>query len=125
MANIMATGTAWFLKTLIAQASESVTYKRGANSVTVNAGIAETTARTINEQGFEIQVRAVDFLIEVDDLIILAANIKPDVGDTVTRTVNGETIIYEVLKTIDEKEYRESDRYGTIFRIHTKEISRT
>jgi len=124
MPNLMETGTAWFLDQLITHASETVTYKRGVNSVSVSAGIAETEADTLTEQGIQIQIRMNDFLIKVDDLIILAVKITPLTGDKIERTVNGKTVTYEVLKLADEKEFRESDRFGTVFRIHTKEILR-
>ena len=126
-ANLMEAGTAWMLGELKDHASEAVDYERdGDKLVGVKAVVAETMARTLSADAIEIQLRGADFLILVADLVLpVAGAIKPAVGDTVTRTVEGETIVFEVLPVLDEKEYRESDRFGLSFRIHTKELSRT
>ena len=126
-ANLMETGTAWMLGELKDHASEAVDYDRdGETLVGVKAVVAETMARTVDADGIEIQIRGSDFLILVADLVLPSAGaIKPAVGDTVTRIVEGETIVFEVLPVLDEKEYRESDRFGLSFRVHTKELSRT
>ena len=126
-ANLMEAGTAWMLGELKDPASEAVDYERvGDKLVGVKAVVAETMARTLSADAIEIQLRGADFLILVADLVLpVAGAIKPAVGDTVTRVVEGETIVFEVLPVLDEKEYRESDRFGLSFRIHTKELSRT
>lgn len=125
MPNMMESGTEYLRDTLFAQASESVTYDRAGDSVVLNAVVGSTMADTMNDLNIAIHVRSADFMVRVADLVLpIAGATKPIQGDTITRTVEGETITFEVLRTVGEKQYRESDRYGRIFRIHTKEIGR-
>ena len=121
--NLMQTGSDWLIGIFQDHASEDVVYRRGGDSVTVKATMGETTSESVNEFGIQIKVRMNDFLIPVDDLILSSVNVRPRMGDTIERTVNGRTVTYEVLKEADEREHRESDRFGELFRIHTKEIS--
>ena len=121
---MMQDGAAWLTGELFDHAAISVTYRRGINTVVLSAVRAQTTADLNTEFGFNIDVRIADFLVKEADLIILAVTVKPDRGDEIDIVIGTETITYEVLASITENEYRESDRFGNIFRIHTKETGR-
>jgi len=128
MPNLMETGTAWFFDKLKTNASETVTYTaKAGGSVAVSATIGETKAETLTEDGrTQIQVRNVDFFILAADLDVGGGPVEPQQGDTILRpSVNGVAVTYEVLKVNAQKQFRESDRFGLAYRIHTKEIDRS
>lgn len=125
MANMMDDGAAWLTDQLFSHAAMSATYSRGGDSVVLNVVRAETSADLNDEFGVNVDVRVADFLIKQADLIILTLTVKPVRGDEVVIVIAGETITYEVLATITEDIYRESDRFGNIHRVHTKETGRT
>jgi hypothetical protein len=128
-ANLMESGSEWLYTKLIAHASETVTYtfKATSGTVDVSAVIAETRAETITDEGTtQVQVRNIDFLIRAADLLDSGSPVAPQQGDRILRSdVNGTAVTFEVLKVNAQKQFRESDRFGLTYRIHTKEVIRT
>lgn len=124
MANMLKTGAVWLAGQLKDHASETVTYKRGVNSVSVQAVIAESLAETVIGDQVLVQIKLRDFIILAADLVLIGSPIVPEQNDQIIMTIGIETVTYSVFKMPGEKQYREWDRFGNSYRIHTKETSR-
>jgi hypothetical protein len=121
MSNVLASGVEWLMGKVKANAAETVTYSRSASSVSVNAILGRTqTEQPINDSGATVRSNWIDFLIDGDDLVISAATIKPQQGDTITRS---DGAVYEVTAMGSEPCFRRSSEHGTLLRIHTMRVS--
>lgn len=125
MVNVMKAGAEWLAGQLKDHASETVTYKRGNDSFSVQAVVAETMAETVIGDEVLVQIKLRDFIIQVADLVLLGSPISPEQNDQIIQTVGSQTVTYSVFKMPGEKQAREWDRFGNSYRIHTKETSRT
>lgn len=126
--NVMEAGAAFLRQKLLAHASLTATYTRDGDSITDLKVIrAETSASLMTDFGLNVDVRIADFLVREADLIIPPAVIttRPTRGDTIAITVADELVTYEVLADGTEDVSRESDRFGNMIRVHTKEIARS
>lgn len=126
--NIMEDGASWLKSKLFGSASSTVIYRRGSDELSgLNIVRAETTAELRRDFGLNVDVRIADFLIREEDLIIPPSlmRTKPQRGDEIVFISSDETVTYEVLAEGQEDVYRESDRFGNLFRVHTKETGRT
>jgi hypothetical protein len=117
MANLLKKGIEYLADKLKANASETVVYKRGADSVNICASFGKTDYRIEDESGFQIGGQVTDFLFDAADLIIDGLLTVPKAGDRVE--VDGRT--YEAL-FINDGCWRYSDPFGKMIRLHTKEI---
>jgi len=122
--NVLDHGLTWLAESLKRYAARSVVYRRGTDEVTVQAIIGRTVLKLDDGYG---GVRIVwtdrDFLIAAEDLVLAGRRILPQRGDEIRETSNGRTVVYEVLAPGREPEWRWSDPYQKILRIHTKRIS--
>lgn len=123
MANLMRTGAEWLSGKLKAEASETVTYTRGADSV--SGGLAATPGETsyehLDSDGISVEARVRDFTFEAADLVLASAVVLPAKGDLI---VLGTTT-YEVLPVGGGEVHRYCDRNNIRLRVHTKEIAVT
>lgn len=121
MTNLLQTVAARAKAAIKSFASESVTYTRGSGSVSVSATIGRTqTEQPIDDSGATVRSNWIDFLIDGPDLVISSATIKPQQGDTITRSSGS---IYEVTAMGTEPCFRRSSEHGTLLRIHTMRVS--
>jgi hypothetical protein len=100
---------------LSAVASRPVTYRRGAQEVTVQATVGQTIFR-IDDGGALVRVVTRDFIIASADLIDFG---DPKRGDEITETVNGIARIYRLVSPGGEPHWRWSGTDSTRLRIHT------
>jgi hypothetical protein len=119
MSNLLKTGSDFLESQRKTFMTETVTYTRGEDSVSLAATIGKVPVESTDANGFTIQSEVVDFLITAADLILDDATVLPEVGDTITYG----TKIYEVMNMPGMGHYRYSDSFGKTFRIHTKEIT--
>lgn len=101
------------------EAAESVTYKRGGQSVAVDAVSGATPVESY--ASFDVVVDATwrDWLIKASELILGGRVVKPAIGDRITQS-DGTT--WEVLPVEGQRCWRPSDSQGYQIRIHTKQI---
>ncbi|HVL11177.1 MAG TPA: hypothetical protein VM529_01340 [Gemmata sp.] len=119
---------AWLAeKCRAASGSVTVTYARGAESVTVAATpgrVAMLSRGDSRDTPVRTELSERDYLIAVADL----AALTPDFGvphehDTVTETVNGEELVFEVRRPDNgERCWRYWDIGRTEYRIHCKRV---
>lgn len=111
--------------------SLSVTYKRGAASVSLQATIGSSKGWTEKEDGIREQWVSRDFLVAAADLILDGQRIEPMRGDQIIEVSldeDGEpldTITYKVLPPVDKEPcFTISDHSRLRYRVHAKEISK-
>lgn len=110
--------------------SQSVTYQRGSDSVTVRATISSSRGETQLEYGVRETWEARDFLISCDDLVLDGDRVEPAEGDRIVESALNEsdevvsTETYVVLPPNEhEPAWRYSDEHRLRYRIHTKPLS--
>ena len=99
-----------------------VTYTRGGDSVQVTATPGQTSFEIDDGSGLLIESSASDWIIAVDALILAGVKATPKRGDRITRTLNGKTLIYEIMGFGGEKAARTSDNHGHAWRVHSRLI---
>ena len=119
MNDLLQTGNAWLQAQRHSHLAHTVTYRRGANSVDLDATVGETTFDVESAHGIETW-EARDFLIRAADLVLEAAATTPARGDRIAQVVGAKTLIFEVMAPGDAPAWRYSDRSRRTFRVHTK-----
>lgn len=103
--------------------SESVVYARGATTATLSATVGATQVQIADALQTGIEVTTVDFIVDIADLPVD----EPATGDTITRTVGGQTLVYEAMPLASsEPSWRYTNELTRASaRIHTKLVSVT
>lgn len=123
MTDVLESANQWLLEELRAHASRPVVYRRGADEVTVQAIIGRTLLKLDDGYGsVRMEWTDRDFLIAAEDLILGGQRVLPKRGDQILETQEDKTLVYEVLAPGNEPEWRWSDPYRQLLRIHTKQI---
>lgn len=124
MADMFADGLSFLADTLIDNASKSITYSRGAYSVTLDAVIGSSLLRLTDGQGQTFIERTDrDYLFKPADLVLNGSTTIPMRGDRITETVSGTSKVFEVNPPDGEPPWRYSDPHQKLFRVHCKRIS--
>lgn len=124
MADLLQTAAAWLAGQLKEHVSQSVVYKRGAQSVTVTATIARTLFQADDGTGVIDRQEVRDFLIDVAELLLGGAATTPRRGDTIEWTIGGTLCTFEVgLGDRADPAYEYADAYRTKYRVHTRQLS--
>lgn len=102
-----------------AAAGVTVTYTRGATSVTLAAVVGQVAYRVDAEGGRRVELGDRDYLILASDLTFGT----PRAGDRVTETIDGAAVTFEAQDTdTGEPCWRWSDPQRTEYRIHVKKV---
>ena len=117
MANLLKKGIEFLADKLKAHASDTVIYKRGADSISICASFGKTDYKVEDESGFQIGGQVTDFLFDASDLIIDGLLTVPKAGDQ----IQTDGALYEA-QFIGDGCWRYSDPFGKIIRLHTKEV---
>jgi len=108
----------WLTDQLKEYAGVTITYSRGASSVSLTATIGSTEFESDDSAGVYVRFRSIDFLVKASDLIISEAVITPARNDTIT--YDGDT--YEVLPPGGQQVYQPTPHVKQL-RIHTKQTA--
>jgi len=100
-------------------AGKTVTYMRGANSVTLTAVVGQSPHEQLDNTGMPVTAQSRDYLFEASDLVLASVEVLPQQGDQITD--NGST--YAVRSVGSEAAWHYSDRARTTIRVHTVEVS--
>ena len=121
--NMMKDGLQDLRKGMKAKGSESIDYERiGAGKITgLLVVIGESRFESLDRDGAVVETKSKDFIISQSDLVIAGEATTPQRNDVIRQTINGKVIEYRSLPDPGLPHYRETDGYGTAFRIHTKE----
>lgn len=99
-------------------AGETVTYRRGAQSVSVTAVTGRSEYSTVDETGMPVANQSRDFLVPTDGFELGGSPVEPKVGDVIEEQ-DGQTHFVTALG--DGQPWQWSDAARTTMRIHTKE----
>lgn len=113
--NLFEKATGWLDTMVKAAAGRTVTYTRGAESITLTAVVGQTSSVSNTEVAVMVQSGDRDYLIAVDDLTFG----EPRSGDRI-----GESgLTFEVQEPgTGEPAWRYSDPERTQYRLHTKRV---
>jgi len=117
MANLLKQGINFLAEKLKTHASETVIYKRGADTINICATFGKTDYKIEDDSGLKIGGQVTDFLFEAQDLVINGTQTTPQAGDQ----IQTDSAIYEAM-FLPGGYWRYSDPFGKIIRIHTKEV---
>lgn len=119
MPNLFELARDWLPAQAQTAAAVSVTYSRGAETITITTAVVGRTVFASNVEGAaRIEFGDRDYLIPVDDLTFGV----PAIGDRITETVDGTAKVFEVVTPdTGEPAWRYSDPQHTVWRIHVKQ----
>lgn len=90
-------GQGWLTETLKASAGQSVTYRRGSDSISVSAVFGRSEFQLTDQAGTVTALETHDFIFGPSDLEISGSQITPRVGDKVLWTLDGSAREYRVV----------------------------
>ena len=123
MADLLETGSNWLQSQRKQHASREVTYRRGTDTVLVQATIGRTVFEQDDGSGIIIRTEVRDYLIDDADLVLAGEPTLPLSGDQIEEIDSTQTFTYEVMPIGAEPHWRYSDPYRRTLRIHTKHIA--
>lgn len=123
MADFLNTAVNWLSDRMVANASQTVTYRRAAASVSISATLGSSMLR-INDAAGRSRVERTDrdFIVRSADLILSGSATTPARGDHIDLTIGGTIYRYDVMSPVGEPPWRYSDSHNKMMRIHTKYI---
>ena len=114
--NMLSEGATWLKTQLLENASDPITYSRGAITMSLCATIGTTAWDSEQADGSMIRFESRDYILEAAKLVPLIG--LPQDGDL----IHDGKHTYEVLALNGTQPFRYSDRHRTIIRVHTKQI---
>jgi len=115
MSDLLASGAAWLAGQLVAGASRSVRYSRGADYGTVNATIGTSRFESQGTSGVLEMWESRDFVIKAGTLPFG----EPLRHDKIVETVNGVDVTYEVTSPRGVPVFHYGDAFRQTVRVHT------
>ena len=115
----------WLRTTLQDNASVSVTYTRGAYSVTLDVVLGQTRFASNSPNKARVEYSDRDYLITAAELVLNGSVVDPADGDRITEVVNGTSMIFEIMppRNTDEPAARPSGPDRQTWRVHCKRVS--
>lgn len=123
MADLLESGAAMVDAVRHAHMTRTVTYQRGAASVSVSATIGRTEFEQADSFGIIHRIESRDFLVRSVDLVLDGSATLPEPGDRILDSDGSHMHIYEVMSPGGEPPFRFSDPYRKALRIHTKHVA--
>lgn len=125
MPNLLEQGAAWLDQQRHAHATTTVTYRRGDHHVEVPATVGQTVFRLDQGEAGITRVVTRDYLVREADLVLNDVPTLPERGDTIDELIDGVIVTHEVHAPNGEPEWRFSDPYRNVLRIHTLQLEET
>lgn len=123
MANMMQKAQQWLAEKQKAHNSVSIVYSRGDDTVSLLATVGRTVFDVSDDYGAIIKRTSRDYLITAADLILAGAVAEPQRGDRIIETIGEAEHEFEVIGPGgDEPDWRYSDPFQILLRIHTKQV---
>lgn len=122
MPDLLQTGSDWLADRMKASASREVSYRRGAQQVTVRAIIGRKDFEVDTAEG-RLYFRANDFLIHRVDLVLAGQPTIPERGDRIVVDFGAGEETFEVLPGDGSPPWEYSDAFEKLLRVHTKKVA--
>ena len=124
MPDIFKWGMEWLSDQMLTQASETVTFARGAETVDLSAVVGATEQSSVREWGVAEDVQYTEFIVKKTDLLLPTSGVVlPQRGDQIVRTIDSSPVTYEVTNGADMACWRNSDQYNDVIRIYTNRMT--
>lgn len=118
--NLFAKAREWLAPAVQAAAGVSVTYTRGATSVSLTPVPGRTVFVSNAEGAPRVEFGERDYLIPVSELTALGV---PKIGDRIAETIDGVTVTFEVQQPNAGEPAWRYDQTRSVFRVHCKRPS--
>lgn len=122
MTDLLASSASWLADRRKAHAASAVTYARGASDVEIVATRGRTDYPSEDMQGVIIESRAIDWIVNADDLVIGGLPVEPAAGDRIKLIVGTKRRNYEVMQIPGQGAWRYCSEHRKSLRIHTRFI---
>lgn len=124
---LLSRAKAFLTRTLSSSSGVEVSLSRGAHSATLTAWVG----RSVDLQVATAEIPALarlyterDYLIPVASYQVNSVAVTPQIGDRITETINGASVVFEVRPTdTDEPGWRYSDPTRSIYRVHVRMVT--
>lgn len=123
MTNILQDGVVWLGGQLGDHAGVTITYTRGANSVSITATVSMHEYDVIDTDGVVTAVTSRDYVIHSADLILAAVEVLPRAGDRIAETIDGTAETFEVMPLAGTRAFDPVDPDSVLLKIHTKKVA--
>jgi len=100
-----------------------VRYVRGVDYVDIEVTVGGTRVDYEDESGVHVRAEIRDYLIVPGELILSDVVIVPTEGDEIIDSNEGDTSTFQIMNSIEGIGWRYTDRYHTLLRVHTREVS--
>ena len=120
MGDLLAKGSEMLDRMRRTHLSRTVVYRRGADSVEIEATVGSTAFDRTDEYGVVHRIESRDYLAAAADLVLGGEAVTPKAGDRITETGEARVHEYEVMAPGDGPAWRYSDPQRRTLRIHTK-----
>jgi hypothetical protein len=118
MADMMQSGASFLADQLSEHASQTVTYRRGGQTVSIAA--TKCPIRSESDGQYNLDFEPCDWIVKAESLVLGSVDVEPQPVTDVIQESDGQK--WEVLDLQNEPCFRPLDPYRTMFRIHTKRI---
>lgn len=123
MGDLLEQGSAFLEDQRHRHMSRPVSYRRGTDSVDLQATVGKTVFEQADGNGLIQRIEARDFLVRAEDLVLAGQTTLPRAGDQVREAQGVTTHVYEVMAPGGEPPFRYSDPFRRTVRVHTKHIA--
>lgn len=117
--DLLANAEQWLAGVHKASVSQTVSYQRGSESVSIKATAGLSDSASVDRSGMQIAYTGQQWLIEASDLILAGAVTKPVVGDLIT---HGSVVYRVVAESTGDRPWQTSGANGTVIRVFTKRV---
>ena len=118
---VFRTAAQWLQQKRLDNATVPVTYKRGGDSLAMEAQVGLTVYEEVDADGVVIRFESRDYLIALDEFEA-PITMPPQIGDEIEETQDSATYTYRVTSIPGGQAYRR-DAHRLRVRIHTKRTS--
>lgn len=124
MTNVLQDAAAWLAGQLKEKAGRTVTYSRnGFDSAAITGWVAKKEYESVGADGMQTLVTSFEWSFEATDIVVNGSQITPRSGDIITETLNGTTIVYEVLPIENRPETEWQDDAGVMVIARTRKVA--
>lgn len=117
MANFLDSAMAHAAAALKGNRGDSVTYQRGAESVSITAIVGGSAGTLVDAGGVPYAVNSVDFIISAADLVFRGQTVEPQRGD---RIIWDSRVYVVTADNAGERPFRESGPGRSVWRVYAK-----
>ena len=122
MTDLLHQAVDWLDEQREAHLSQPAVYRRGNESVEIAVTMGNTSVDVTDDAGATVQSPQTDLIVSADALVLDGVVVTPQVGDRVSLSSGGKTLVYEVLSLPDGRHFRRCDGSGRMLRIHAKQV---